>query len=71
MGGGGLFRLGWVQMGRGFQVGGYVGSTLQLALQSFRVTQMINAEILAKFCTTRKTKIKWKKIHFNVISYLL
>ena len=27
-----------------------------LALQSFCITHLINAEILAKFCTTRKTK---------------
>ena len=32
-----------------------------LALQSFRITHLINAEVLAKFCTTRETKIKWKK----------
>ena len=41
-----------------------------VALQSFSINHLINAEILAKFCTTRETKTKWKKIHFNVISYL-
>ena len=34
-------------------------------------TRLIIVEILANFCTTRETKIKWKKIHLNVISYLL
>ena len=42
-----------------------------LALQSFRITHLIDAEVFAKFCTTRETKIKWKKVHFIVISYLL
>ena len=40
-------------------------------MQSFRITHLINAEILANISTTRETKKKWKKIHFNVISYLL
>ena len=35
-----------------------LGSTI--ALQSFRITHLINAEILPKLCTTRE-KIKWKK----------
>ena len=51
--------LKWIRPGRTF------------ALQSFRITQLINAEIHAKFCTTRKTKTKWKKVHFIVIFYLL
>ena len=34
-----------------------------LALQSFHITHLINVEILAKFCTTRKTK-KVKKNPF-------
>ena len=32
-----------------------------LALQSFRIFHLINAEILAKNCTTRETKIKRKQ----------
>ena len=35
-----------------------------IALQSFRITHLKNAENLAKFCTTRETKIKWKKNPF-------
>ena len=35
-----------------------------LVLQSFRITHLTNAEILAEFCTTRETKIKWKKSIF-------
>ena len=42
------------------------GLSRTIALQSYRITYLINAEILAKFCTMRETKIKWKKIHFNV-----
>ena len=42
-----------------------------LALQSFRITHLINAEIFAKNGKTRKTKIKWTKINFNMISDLL
>ena len=35
-----------------------------LALQSFRIIHLINAEILAKFCTMHETKINWKKHRF-------
>ena len=35
-----------------------------LAVQSFRITHLINAEILAKFCMTRETKNKVKKNPF-------
>ena len=41
-----------------------------LALQSFRITHLTNAEILAKFCTTRSKK-KAEKTNFNVTFYLL
>ena len=44
-----------------------LGSTI--ALQNFRITHLINAEILAKLCTTRE-KNKVEKILLNVISYL-
>ena len=50
----------------GFRFENEIGRTL--ALQSFRITHLINAEILANLV---RNKIKWKKIHFNVISYLL
>ena len=39
--------------------------------ESFRITHLINAEIFAKNGKTRKTKIKWTKINFNMISDLL
>ena len=40
-------------------------------LQNFRITHLINAETLAKFCTERETKLKWKKIHYNVIKSII
>ena len=82
--GGGGFRWGWVNSGGGgvdksstesfcsLSLGfKWIRPGRTLALQSFRVTQLISAEILAKFCTTQETKIKWQKFHFNVIFYLL
>ena len=41
-----------------------LGSTL--ALQSSRITHLINAKILAIFCTRNKNQVEKK--HFNVIS---
>ena len=41
-----------------------------LALQSFRITHLINAEILAKVTTRNKNKVA-KKIHLNVIFYFI
>ena len=51
-----VFR--WADVFSGGSVGGGGGSGSGgggNALQSFRITYLINAEFLAKFCTTRET----------------
>ena len=71
-GGGGLFVQvgGGCLGGGGFRWGGgrngdrvlkWIRPGRTLALQSFRITHLINAEIFAKFCRTRETKLKWKQ----------
>ena len=46
------------------------GLGLTLALQSFRITHLINAEILAKICMTRnKNKVEKKSILMSFSTY--
>ena len=67
MGGGG-FSGGGVLFRECIQGGVFSGVGSSVGGSGFCIIHLINAEFVAKFCTTRETRIKWTKIHFNVIS---
>ena len=69
-GGRGLMGGGVLSVGGGGEINGIFlqiefrfrnGLGRTVALQSFGITCLINAEIFANFSTTRETTIKWKK----------